>query len=168
MEIFEERHPFSLDPNILAEMYFDDGTKDTLFNGGHHAFCFVDDDSIVLTYHGRDGQYGIVGGGKEPGETLEQTLRREVKEEINAELLSWGRGFAIHSTRKDDPKVSEWGFQSWANVRLVGDKDEIVDVGGDVSKRVVVPVSDVPRLLGWRNIERRLAVISQLRKHSTQ
>lgn len=163
MEIFEERHPFSLDPNILAEMYYDDGTKDAEFNGGHHAFCFVDDFSIVLTYHERDGHYGIVGGGREPGESLEQTLRREVEEEINAELLSWGRGFAIHSARKDDPNFSEWGFQGWANVRLMGDSDTIEDVGGDVGKRVVVPIADVPRLLKWTNIERRLAEIVRLR-----
>lgn len=167
MKIFEKLHPFSLDPNILAEMYYDDGTKDVSFNGGHHAFCFVDDDSVVLTYHGRDGHYGIVGGGKEPGETLEQTLRREINEEINADLLSWGRGFVIHSTRNDNPKISEWAFQSWANVRLIGIRDEIEDVDGDVSKRVVVPVSDVPNLLGWMNIERRLSAIIQLRNNNT-
>ena len=166
MEVFEKRHPFSLDPNILAEMYYDDGTKDAEFNGGHHAFCFVNDDSIVLTYHERDGHYGIVGGGREKDETPEQTLRREVKEEINADLLSWGRGFAIHSARRDDSKFSEWGFQSWANVRLIGESDDIKDPGGDVAKRVVAPIADVPGLLKWQNIEHRLAEIIRLRNAS--
>ena len=38
------------------------------------------DDAFLVT-HNRDGTHGLPGGRREPGETLEETLRREVLEE---------------------------------------------------------------------------------------
>lgn len=37
----------------------------------------------------RKGAYGLPGGFADPNETLEQTLIREVKEEVNLDLVSW-------------------------------------------------------------------------------
>jgi len=143
----------------MAEMFYDDGSKDVQFNGGSHAFCFVDDDHIVLTHHAKDGHYGIVGGGREQAETIEQTLVREVREEINGQMLKYGKVFAIHSLRTDDPNYDTWSFQSWANVKLFGEDQKIVDPDGDVFARVIVPISEVPKLLGWSDLGDRLEIV---------
>ncbi len=49
------------------------------------AFC---GDKIVIGFGGNKNGWGLIGGTIERGETLEQTLAREIKEESNMEVLS--------------------------------------------------------------------------------
>ncbi len=49
------------------------------------AFC---GDEIVIGFGGNKNAWGLIGGTIEPGETFEQTLAREIKEESNMEVLS--------------------------------------------------------------------------------
>ena len=45
---------------------------------------------IALGYFGKaEDTWGFVGGRVDPGETFEQTLRREVQEESNMEIISF-------------------------------------------------------------------------------
>lgn len=53
-----------------------------------YAVCFCDN-QIVIGYGGAKKSWGLIGGTIEKGETLEQTLRREIKEESNMEILSF-------------------------------------------------------------------------------
>ena len=53
-----------------------------------YAVCFCDD-QMVIGYGRAKKSWGLIGGTIEKGETLEQTLRREIKEESNMEILSF-------------------------------------------------------------------------------
>ena len=51
------------------------------------AIIIKDKKVLLVTGHGADF-YWTPGGGVEPGETPQQTLRRELREELGVELLS--------------------------------------------------------------------------------
>lgn len=53
-----------------------------------YGVCFYNK-QMVIVLNGEKGTWGLVGGTIEPGETFEQTLRREVREESNMEILSF-------------------------------------------------------------------------------
>jgi 8-oxo-dGTP diphosphatase len=48
---------------------------------------FDDDDRLLLAYHDGDGQWLAPGGTLQPGETLAEGLRREVREETGVEVI---------------------------------------------------------------------------------
>ena len=52
-----------------------------------HAFCFCDG-KLVIVYAAEKGYWTPPGGGIEPGETYEEAVIREVKEETNMKVLS--------------------------------------------------------------------------------
>lgn len=47
-------------------------------NDGAYLLCKMADDRGVFP-----GQWALSGGGMEPGETMEQALRREIREELD-------------------------------------------------------------------------------------
>lgn len=51
-------------------------------NAGEYLLCKMASDRGVFP-----GQWALPGGGVEPGETIEAALRREITEELGAELL---------------------------------------------------------------------------------
>lgn len=52
-----------------------------------YGVCFLGKE-IVIGYGGMKKGWGLIGGSVEVGETLEQTLSREIKEESNMEVLT--------------------------------------------------------------------------------
>ncbi|GAL57048.1 nucleoside triphosphatase NudI [Pseudescherichia vulneris NBRC 102420] len=50
-------------------------------NNGDYLLCKMADDRGVFP-----GQWALSGGGMEPGETIEEALRREIREELGEEL----------------------------------------------------------------------------------
>lgn len=53
-----------------------------------YAVCLYDD-RMVIVYQGSKKTWGLVGGTVEKGETFEQTLKREIKEESNMEVIKF-------------------------------------------------------------------------------
>lgn len=53
-----------------------------------YAVCFVGE-KIVIVFQESKKMWGLVGGSIEKGETFEQTLKREIREESNMEILSF-------------------------------------------------------------------------------
>lgn len=71
--------------------YFDSVEFDTLPQDKVkqvYGVCFFEE-KIVIGYGGLKRGWGLIGGSIEPGETFEQTLIREIKEESNMEVLSY-------------------------------------------------------------------------------
>ena len=50
------------------------------------ALIFDERERLLLIERADDGHWGVTGGLMEPGETLEETTRREVREEVGLEL----------------------------------------------------------------------------------
>jgi 8-oxo-dGTP pyrophosphatase MutT (NUDIX family) len=52
-----------------------------------HALCLMDG-KLLLVHHPRWNIWSIPGGSRESGETIEQTLHRELEEETNCQIVS--------------------------------------------------------------------------------
>lgn len=52
-----------------------------------YGVCFSGNE-MVIGYGGQKQDWGLIGGTIEKGETFEETLKREIQEEANVELLS--------------------------------------------------------------------------------
>lgn len=53
-----------------------------------YAVCFCGD-KMVIGYGGAKNSWGLIGGSVEKGEAFEETLKREVQEESNMEVLTY-------------------------------------------------------------------------------
>ncbi len=53
-----------------------------------YGICLCDE-KMVIGYRGKKRTWGLIGGTIEKGETFEQTLKREIKEESNMEVLKF-------------------------------------------------------------------------------
>lgn len=146
MEVFWKGEIGAGEDTWLQEIFLFDGVERKYISV--HAFSFVDDTHIVLGHHSVDGHYGLLGGAIEAGETVEEAIIREIKEEGNAKMLRWAPLFLLRYTKKGEATSEEWHLSGWADVELLpGDK--FTDVGGDVDGREVVPIDQVATKLNW-------------------
>lgn len=67
-----------------------------------------DDEGRLLVGQNSDGLWAMLGGGWDHGETWQECVRREVREEIGAEVVSIGEAacFYRHTTLRGQPKIS--------------------------------------------------------------
>jgi ADP-ribose pyrophosphatase YjhB (NUDIX family) len=77
-----------------------------------YGVCFVHDE-IVIGYSESKDEWSLIGGSVEPGETLEQTLRREIKEESNMEILSFKPiGYQTITNPQDGTSIHQLRYMS--------------------------------------------------------
>jgi 8-oxo-dGTP pyrophosphatase MutT (NUDIX family) len=71
--------------------------------------CFpIEGNNVLFTLNPRG--IDIIGGHVESGETVEETLQRECKEEASIELISYRFIGAIQVDNRDNPKALEKGY----------------------------------------------------------
>lgn len=69
--------------------------------------CLTPENKIVLTKK-IDGEYDLLGGRTEPGESVEETLKREAMEEGGMELSSW-KYFGYYEVELSKNASKEYG-----------------------------------------------------------
>lgn len=110
------------------------------------AIPFVDD-SHILVYKHIDGYYGLPGGSVEQGESFEEALKREIKEECAAEVLKYGLIGFVKGMQIDPPSKIGYQLRYWAHIRLLD--QPINDPAGKAIAREIIKLEDVAAKLNW-------------------
>lgn len=110
------------------------------------AVTFVDKDNVALFQH-IDGYFSLPGGKVELDENLEESLRRECIEEMQAGIVSFAPIGYLRNYPKEKPENVTYNVRYVALVKLL-DKP-IEDPCKKAVGRVVVPVSQASLKLGW-------------------
>lgn len=102
-----------------------------------HAVCICDG-KMLLVNHSEWNIWGIPGGTREDGESIEQTLAREILEEANCEVLD----FTPISYQKivDSKSDVSYRTQYICNVRPLGEFES--DPAGNINKITWVTPQD--------------------------
>lgn len=92
--------------------------------------------------------YNLPGGTTEPGESLEETLRRELIEECNMHLVAWQPlGYQV-LTNPDGTITPQ--FRVYAVVEKIGEFTN--DPGGHVIANTLAPLDKVNDMIGYGDI----------------
>lgn len=118
--------------------------------------CFTND-GLILLVAGAGGTWSLPGGHPEPGETIEQTLVREVREEACAivEHLAY-----LGAQQVDDPAAPSgltryYQTRFWARVHL-----EPFHPQFETRRRVLTPPQDFLSLVSWGHTNRAQALFT--------
>ena len=103
------------------------------------AVPFLNKSQGVLYKH-IDGYFGLPGGKIDPGETFEEALRRELKEELGAEIIKFGPIGYNKVWKKESPQSPAYQLRYWAEVRLL--EGPVEDPCRKAIGREAVPVED--------------------------
>ena len=128
-----------------------------------YAVCFCDD-KIVIGYGGKKNAWGLIGGTIEKGESFEQTLRREIKEESNMEIIS----FLPIGYQKVTDSFGNEPFYQLRYVCLVRPYGPFVaDPDDSITEIKLIDPADIKQYFDWgvigdRIIERAIELKSKL------
>ncbi|HEY1180490.1 MAG TPA: NUDIX domain-containing protein [Phytomonospora sp.] len=116
----------------------------------------VRDGRILLIRLGGDGDvYEIPGGGVEDGETLEETLRREITEETGLTAVA---GRQIARVWRTSARLPGLFLDHYFLAEAEGEIGDPADLDLDGGEAVWVPVADIPSLPVWpRRLRWRVA-----------
>ena len=145
------------DLDNLAEL---DAVGKTKNVSGVHGFCFFGE-KMVIVYAAAKGYWGHPGGGVEPGESIEQALIREIKEETNMRVVSQ---HIIGYQEIFEPDVSDSsGAPGSVNaMRIVTQTRSLcivepygpftTDPDGDVTEIKLIDTAELTRYVDWAKI----------------
>lgn len=83
---------------------------------------------VPIVHYTTGDMDNLPGGKTEPGESIEKTLRREIQEEINCEVLSW-KPLGFQKLTEPDGKII-YQMRAFAKLKSLGEFVE--DIGGSV------------------------------------
>lgn len=117
-----------------------------------YGVCFYDD-QMVIGFGGNKQDWGLIGGTIEPGETYEQTLKREIQEESNMEVLSCVPiGYQKVIDTRDNSFVYQLRYA--CKVRPFG--PFVSDPAGGITEIKLINPSEYKKYFNWGEIGERL------------
>ena len=117
-----------------------------------YGVCFYED-KMVIVHHGEKKHWGLVGDTIEIGETFEETLIREIKEESNMEVLDFlPVGYQKVINIKDNSYIYQLRY-----VCVVKPYGPFVsDPAGSITKIALINPSDYKKYFDWGNTGERI------------
>lgn len=117
-----------------------------------YAVCFCDD-KIVIGYGGHKNSWGLIGGTIEEGEDFEQTLKREIQEESNMEVLKLlPVGYQKMTDTRDDSFIYQLRYVCTA--RPYG--SFVSDPAGSITEIKLIDPEDYKQYFDWGKIGERI------------
>lgn len=135
---------------FIVELYDSTNFSDLSKVTQVQAVCFAENSNEVVIYKDKDGNFGLPGGSVEEGESLEEALRREIKEEVACKLLNFGPLLYVQSYKEGDENEKEkYGYQVryWGNVKPLEEK--VNDPAGKSIKRIITTPEKALKKLNW-------------------
>lgn len=118
-----------------------------------YGVCFTGNNQIVIGFGGHKNSWGLIGGTIEPGETFEDTLKREIQEESNMEVLSYMPiGYQKVIDTRDNSYIYQLRFM--CNVKPFGPFVE--DPAQSVTKIEIIDIKDYKKYFDWGKIGERI------------
>lgn len=115
-----------------------------------YAVAFTPEEKIVIVHNGKKDTWGLVGGSVEAGETIEQTLAREVKEESNMEIISCKPVGYQKVTEVGSNEEPFYQLRYVATVKPYGPFES--DPDGTIDKILLVDPSEYKEYFDWFEI----------------
>ena len=102
-------------------------------------------------------EFNLPGGRTEPGETIEQTIAREMIEECNMRVIEWQPLGYQHLTEPDGKQIFQ--FRVYAKLEKIG--EFVNDPGDGVIKNTIVNLSQVNSLIKYGEIGERMVKLAK-------
>lgn len=146
----------------LSVIYHDIDSADELEGrkvSGVHAYCFYGE-KLVIVYAENKKRWTPAGGGVEEGESFEQAVIREVREETNMKVLSQ-RLIGFQDVFEPEKVVTQ--TRSVCIVEPYG--DFVSDPDGDITEIKLIDTRDYKKYFDWGVVgdhimERALGIIN--------
>jgi ADP-ribose pyrophosphatase YjhB (NUDIX family) len=113
---------------------------------GVQGYCFHGD-KLVIVYSAEKGYWSLPGGGVEQGESVEQALEREVKEETNMKVLSQ-RLIGYQDLSEPDKDYRQ--TRSVCIVEPYG--DFVSDPAGDITEIRLIDPKELTKYIDWGEV----------------
>ena len=129
-----------------------------------YGVCFYDG-KIVIGFGGKKKAWGLIGGTIEPGETFEESLKREIQEESNMEVLSC---LPIGYQKFIDTRDNSFGYQLRYACTVKPYGPFISDPAESITEIKLIDIKDYKRYFDWgvvgdRIMERALELLPKLK-----
>lgn len=113
-----------------------------------YAVCFCGG-KMVVVHNGKKDTWGLVGGTIEKGESFEETLKREIQEESNMEVVSFlPVGYQKVIDTRDDSFVYQLRYVCMA--KSYG--EFVTDPAGSITEIKLIDSKDYKKYFDWGEI----------------
>jgi len=141
-----------LGETISVEWFEVDSSEDFPDVAWQQVYAITNADGKVGLVYDASGKSNLPGGKSEEGETIEQTLKRELAEEMNYSVVDWrplGYQRLINSSGD-----SVYQVRVYAKIKKIG--DFITDIGGGVVGHKFIDLSQLNDEIQYGRVGRRL------------